>query len=270
MFTAGNVIRYGTLLAVAFAAASADAQALKTNTDQPVSKITVLPRYNQWTLIEPELRPALKKAVRMAPAQRERLVRSGTPAERGIGIFVADQQGDIAALLSYADLLEDRELTLPFALPTAGVGQHAQRDQTVGEYLTAAYVEWFGVDVDSSPARFKRLFADVSDPDRLVWPWIVRLRRAASDAKQTAQLKKDINALPEDVRWAVLTLGYKNSVYTREEARRLLANLSRVTRAAIVAGVNLLLDEPLFRRNDGALRRVALEECRKLLNAPQP
>jgi len=270
MFTSSNIGRYGTLLAVAFAAASANAQSLKTNADQLVSKITVLPRYNQWTLIEPELRPALKKAVRMTPAQREHLVRSGTPAERGIGIFVADQQGDIAALLSYADLLVDRESTLPFAQPTAHVGQHAQRDQTVGEYLTAAYVEWFGVDVDSSPARFKRLLADVSDPDRLVRPWIVRLRRAAGDAKQTAQLKKDINALPEEVRWAVLTLGYKNSLYTVAEARRLLASLSRPTRQAIVGGTNLLPDEPLFRMNDGALWRLTLAECRKLLNAPQP
>lgn len=270
MFTPRNVGRYGTLLAVAFAAASANAQLSETDVDQLVSKITVLPRYNQWVLIEPELRPALRQTVQITPAQREHLVRNGTPAERGIGIFVADQQGDIAALLSYADLLVDRERTLPFALPTAHDGQYARRDQTVAEYLTAAYLEWFGVDVDSAPTRFKRLLGDVSDPDRLVRPWIVRLRRAASDAKQTAQLKKDVNALPEEVRWAVLTLGYKNSLYTVAEARGLLASMSRPTREAIVGGTNLLPEEPLFRMNDGALWRVTLAECRKLLNAPAP
>jgi hypothetical protein len=114
------------------------------------------------------------------------------------------------------------------------------------------------------------LLGNVSDPDRLVRPWTVRLRRAARDAKQTAELRKDVNTLPEDVRWAVLTLGCKHSVYTVAEARELLASLSRPTRQAIVAGTNLLPDEPLFRMNDGAFCRVTLEECRKLLNAPAP
>lgn len=270
MITGKGIIRCGILSAVVFAVGSADAQPTEADVDELVSRITVLPRYNQWGLIEPELRAELREAVRVSPDQRQRLVRKGTAAQRAVGIFVADQQGDIAALLSYADLLDDHEPTLPFAQPTAGPDQYAQRQQTVGQYLSAAYLEWFGVDVDASPTRFKCLFGDLGDPNHLVHPWIVRLRRAAGSAQQAAQLRKQINALPEEVRWAVLALGYKSSVYTLEETRKQLTKLSPATREAIDAGANLLPDEPLFRMNGGAFRRVLCEQFRRLVNAPQP
>jgi hypothetical protein len=270
MSTGRETLRCGILLAVILAVGSANARPPDEDVDELVSRINVLPRYNQWRLIEPELRPTLKEVVGMSLEQRERLVRAGTAAQRAVGIFVADQQGDIAALLSYADLLSDREATLPFAQPTAGVEQYARRGQTVGEYLSAAYVEWFGVDVDCSLARFKRFFGDVDEPNHLVHPWIVRLRRAAGDAQQTTRLKKQINALPEEVRWAVLTLGYQDSMYTPDEARKLVAALSPATREALAAGTELLPDEPLFRMNDGAYRRVLREQFRRLVGTPQP
>lgn len=268
MFAAKTVVRWGVLLVVVFATNGTSAQPPEVSIDELVSKISVLPRYNQWSLIEPELRPALKQVVRISREQRERLVHSGSPAERGVGIFVAEQRGDVAALLSYVRLLTDEASTLPYAQPTAAVGQYARRDQTVGEYLTAAYLEWFGVDVDSSPARFRRVLGDVTDPERFVQPWLVRLWRARGNAGETAKLKEQINALPEDVRWAVITLGYKRSVYTLEEARGLLADLSREIRQAILNRAELLPGEPLFRVNDGAYRRVVLEECGRLLGTP--
>ncbi len=265
-----RVFQCGVLLSTVFAVSGAAAQAPEPDLDEIVSQIKVLPRYNQWQLIEPALRSGLEAAARLPREQRERLLRADNAARRGIGIFIAGRQGDVAALLSYANLLDDREATLPFALPTAGVDQYAQRDQTVGDYLSATYLEWFGVDVDRSPARFKRLFGGLGDPNHLVHPWIVRLRRAAGNAKQTAQLKQQISALPEEVRWAVLTLGYQNSVYTLAEARELLAKLSPTLRKALGDGDTLLPDEPLFRMNHGAMRRVVREQFQRLVSASQP
>jgi hypothetical protein len=265
-----RVFQCSVLLSTVFAASGAAAQAPEPDLDEIVSQIKVLPRYNQWQLIEPALRSGLEAAARMPREQRERLVRAGNAGRRGIGIFVAGRQGDVAALLSYANLLDDREATLPFALPTAGVDQYAQRDQTVGDYLSATYLEWFGVDVDGSPARFKRLFGGLGDPNHLVYPWIVRLRRAASDTTKTAQLKQQIGVLPEQVRWAVLTLGYQNSVYTLEEARGLLAKLSPTLREALDDGDTLLPEEPLFRMNDGAMRRAVRDQFQRLVSTSQP
>ena len=249
-------------------ATTLSAQTAGPDLDPQLAKVSVLPRYNQWTLVDPDLRPALKSVTTLTAEQRDALAASENADHRGIAIFIADQQGDIAALLSYARLLEDDALTLPYALPTAGVDQYAGGPQTVGEYLSAAYLEWFGVDVDHSAKRFKRFkryIGKVEDPTRLVKPWIVRLRRAAQDVKKTAELKKQIATLPDDVRWAVITLGYKDSVYTQAQARDLLTQLPQSTRQAIVRRENILPNEPLFKINRGALRRVLLDESQTLI-----
>jgi len=252
---------------VLLASACVRAQSPPSDTHNIMTGITVLPRYNHWSAVDPALRSTLKAALRMSSEQRHQLVRSGSASQRGIGIFIAEQQGDIDALLSYSDLLGDDRKTVPFARACIAPGQHEHSDQTVGEYLTAAYLEWFGVDVDSSPARYDRLFGDVSDAQHLVYPWIVRLRRAAENAERTAQVKEQISALPDRVRWAVLTLGYKNSVYERQEARALLMELSSDTQKALNSDVDLLPEEPLFRMNGGTYYPLVHDDYHRLLTA---
>lgn len=231
-----------------------------------LDEISVLPRENQWSLVPPKARPALQQAVQMSPAQRTALVQAEDGRRRGIGLFVAEQQGDIAFLLSVSHLLDDRTPTVPYARPVAHVGGYARADQTVAEYLSSIYMEWFGVDADKSRKRFDKLIGRVAEPKCLVRPWIVRLRRAGADKSEIAALKTQIAALPEDVRWAVVTLGYKNSLYTHNEAQAALHALSADTRDAIQTRRDLLPDEPLFRVNDGLFRKTLLTECRRLLN----
>lgn len=270
MLLNSGIIRRGALLVTVCAATSVGAQPVREGASEIVSRVEVLPRYNQWSLVEPELRPALKAAVRLPRKQREHLVREGSAAQRGVAIFIAEQQQDIKALLSYAHLLEDKETTLPFAAATAGIGQYAEHEQTVGEYLTATYLEWFGVNVDGSLKRFERLFDDETNPDHFVRPWIVRLRRAKDSPLQAARIRKQIDRLPDEVRWAVLTLGYKDSLYTLDDARAALSKIPQPIREAILSGADLLPTEPTFRMNDGASRRFLIEECRKLLNDARP
>jgi hypothetical protein len=198
-------------------------------------------------LIDPSQRPLLKKVAEMPAAQRDQLLHSADARLRGVGIFVADQQGDLGVLLSLKDMLTDNAATVPFAVPVDQVGEYVVRPQTVADYLTTVYEEWFGVDVDKSQQRFDRLLGPLSDhPQNFVRPWIVRLRRAAPDEKAVAELKKTIATLPDEVRWAVVTLGYSNSLYSRDEARALLGTLSQSVQERLRAREEVLPNEPLF------------------------
>lgn len=260
-----HIIRSGILVVVLSVALSAAAQT--SEGVQAVSEVSLVPRHNQWSLIHPDERPALLSVVSMPAAERDQLIQSGDARLRGIGLFIAEQQGDLACLLAASHLLTDEAQTVSYAQPVADVGGYAQAQQTVGEYLSQIYLDWFGAEVDRSPKRFERYFGGVTDPDQLAYPWVVRLRRARADAARQAQLKESISKLPEDVRWAVVTLGHVNSVYTEAEAQSLLAALSPATQSAIQNRDDLLPDEPLFRMNRGTHRKLITERCRQLLNA---
>ncbi len=260
-----HIMRSGILvvmLAVALSAAAQTSEAV-----QAVSEVSLVPRHNQWSLIHPDERPALLAVIKMSAADRDQLIQSGDARQRGIGLFIAEQQGDVAGLLSVSHLLADEEQTVSYAQAVADVGGYAQAQQTVGGYLSQIYLDWFGVEVDRSQKRFERYFGGVTDPDHLAYPWVVRLRRARADAARQAQIKESIGKLPEDVRWAVVTLGHVNGLYTEAEAQSLLAALSPATQAAIQNRDDLLPDEPLFRMNRGTHRKLITERCRHLLNA---
>jgi hypothetical protein len=79
-----------------FSAPAQSADVLKS-----LETLQVVPRAHQWSLVAPELRPALQQAVQLSPEIVERLAR-GDARQRGIAIFIADQQGDVARLLALA------------------------------------------------------------------------------------------------------------------------------------------------------------------------
>jgi hypothetical protein len=237
-------LTYGTWLALALAAPGT---VYGDDPGDAVVEVRVVPRHNQWVLVAPAQRAILTRIISMPGGQRDQLLGGGEARLRGIGIFVAEQQGDLATLLSLSALLADDRTTVPFAAPRADVGGYATRDQTVADYLTAVYQEWFGVDVDKSKKRFDDLLGPVkAQPQNLVQPWIVRLRRAQADERAVASIKQSVAELPEEVRWAVITLGYSSSLYTKAEARTLLAALSDQTREKLRAPEQLLPNEPLL------------------------
>ncbi len=242
------------------------APAYASDPAEAVARVRAVPRHNQWTLVDPEQRTLLTNIIQMPAAQRDQLLRSDDARLRGIGIFIAEQQGDLATLLSLSHLVADNTPTVPFAVPLAQPGDYRVRDQTVAAYLTTVYLEWFGVDVDKSQERFDDLLGRVKDqPQDLVQPWIVRLRRAQPDAQAVAKLKERVAELPEGVRWAVITLGYSNSLYTKAEARALLATLSDKTREALRTHATLPPNEPLF-RSGMSFRDAALRQYEELVN----
>jgi hypothetical protein len=224
-----------------------------------LAAVQVVPRQNQWMLVESQQRAVLKKVVQMSAAERDRPLKSADARFRGIGIFIAEQQGDLPTLLGLSNLLTDEAVTVPFAAPVAQVGEFRTREQTVADYLTSVYLEWFGVDVDQSKERFDEALGPVKDaPQNLVQPWIVRLRRARSDERAVAEIKAEISKLPEETRWAVVTLGYNSSLYTKAEARSLLAGLSDKTREMLRAHATLPANEPLF--HSPSFRDAVLEQ----------
>jgi hypothetical protein len=213
-----------------------------------LEQVRAVPRHNEWGCVAPEQRPVLKSLIEMPAAERDQLLRSDDARLRGIAIFITEQQGDLVALLSLRARLADNAPTVPFATPAAQIGEYPVTQQTVADYLTAVYKDWFGVDVDKSPERFDSLLGPIKDqPQSLVQPWIVRLRRAGADEKAVADVKQRIAALPDELRWAVVTLGYGDSLYTRDEARTLLNALSAPVQGRLRAGEALLPNEPLFR-----------------------
>jgi hypothetical protein len=212
-----------------------------------LAQVRAVPRHNEWGCVAPEQRPALKSLIEMPAAERDQLLRSDDARLRGIAIFITEQQGDLATLLSLRALLADNAPTVPFAAPAAHVGDYPVSQQTVAAYLTAVYKEWFGADVDNSPERFDTLLGPTKDqPQSLVQPWIVRLRRAGADEKTAAEVKQRIAALPDELRWAVVTLGYSDSLYSSDEARTLLSTLSAPVQGRLRAREALLPNEPLF------------------------
>jgi hypothetical protein len=257
-YTAGGgalVLALAALLAPAYASDPVDA----------VAAVRVVPRHNQWTLVAPEQRALLAKIIELPAAERDQFLRSSDARLRGIGIFIAEQQGDLAMLLSLSNLLADNAPTVPFALPVAHGGDYPVRDQTVADYLTTVYLEWFGVDVNKSKERFDDLLGKVQDkPQDLVQPWIVRLRRARADESAVAKTKARIAELPEEVRWAVVTLGYSDSLYTQADARTLLTTLSEKTRAALRTRATLPPNEPLFRST--SFRDAVLRQYEELMS----
>jgi hypothetical protein len=258
-----RVFTCSTRLALALAVLAASAYA--GDPAAAVASVRVVPRHNQWTLVDPEQRAILTKIVQMPVAERDQLLRRGDARLRGIGIFIAEQQADLAALLALSDLLADNAATVPYAAPLAQVGEYGVHDQTVAEYLTTVYLDWFGVDVDKSKERFGDLLGPVKDtPQNLVQPWIVRLRRAGADEGAVAEIKQRVAELPEEVRWAVVTLGYSNSLYTQSEARPLLAALSEQTRGVLRTRGKLLPNEPLLRST--SFRDAVLRQYEELVN----
>jgi hypothetical protein len=223
--------------------------------------ITVVAHSDHWTLVPSEQRNALDELRDAEVDARtiESLARSLDPMHRGLAILLADQRGDVETMLRLSFLLEDDALTIPRAAPTAGVGEYAALPQTVGEYLSATYHHWFGVDVDGSPRRFARTLAPVAEPDHLVRPWIVRLLRARGDAKQTDQLREQIAELPDDVQAAVIALGHRMSLFTTEDARQRLAPLA--------AAVNRLpaTTDPMLTQGEGELAALVHREATALI-----
>lgn len=251
-------------LAAVLTAALAPARA-----DDPaaaLADVRVVPRPNQWSLVDPAQRGVLRELAALPVAQRDRLLRSDDARLRGIGIFIAEQQGDVAALLSLPRLLSDDAATVPCAAPVAHVGEYRTQEQTVADYLTSVYLEWFGVDVDKSRERFIELLGPMKDrPGELVLPWVVRLRRAKTDERATKTIKEQIGALPEQVRWAVVTLGYSESLYAKADSRALLAALSEQTLQMVRARDKLLPDEPLFRASS-SFRDAVLGQYEQLMS----
>lgn len=250
--------------------AQTQAQSGSFGVDAMILSIGVMPRCNQWSLVPPAQREGLRWLLQMTAEQRERVAKSDEARWRGLAIFIADQQGDLAALLSYAPMLEDGRATVPYALPTSGVDEYAQGEQTVAEYLSSAYLHWFGVDVDCSLARFRENFGEQPDPTGFVKPWIVRLRRADKDGAKVAEVKRRIQTLPEDLRWAVFALGYQESVYTAREARDGLRHLSAEMRQALAAGTVEMRAEPYLTMNEGLMGNLLRSHARELLAETKP
>lgn len=233
-----------------------------------INGIKVIARANQWSLILPDNHPVLKEVIKLKKAARDQLVNEGDAQQRGIGLFIADQQGDIAALLAWEELLDDKELTVSYALPLAQPEEYAAGEQTVSEYLNSIYHDWIGVDVDGSRKRFAKLIGEIDKPELLIHPWIVKLKRARGDAKVTKSLKNEIEKLPEEVRWAVITIGWCDSLYIKDEAQKLLAGTSPVLRKQIQSddsGIMNLSEEPMFRASS-AYYSAVINKCRLLLD----
>ena len=209
--------------------------------------VSAIPRWNQWSLLDADQRRALRlRVARSSRADWVRLVQEGGGPERGLGLFLADQHGDVAALLTWCGLLEDHRETLPYPLPNAWSGPMVTHSQTVSGYLTTLYLAWFGVDVDGDRARCEAFLGGLETPDVPVRPWIERLLRARDDAERH-RLKRVLLELPEPERAVVLLLAFEHDLMNRDEVCDAWNGIRAGLRADLEAGVAVLPDEPMFR-----------------------
>ncbi len=211
-----------------------------------VEHVKAIPRWHQWSLLDPGSRKTLQCLVtRSSVQQRERLVWHGTARERGLGLFLADQQQDVAALFSYCPLLQDERDTLPYALPVASVGATAVQRQTVSAYLNTLYLEWVGVDMDGDRSRCEDYLGRVPDPEHLVRPWVVRLLRAGGDQYTLSRWQRAVARLPEMEQGVIILLAAGDDLLDAQTSCRNWLRLSPVARDGLLAGALAVLDDPL-------------------------
>lgn len=195
-----------------------------------------------WTSVPQAQQAALAELVRAAPEELERLLASEDPIDRGLGIFILEQRGDLRALIEHSNLLLDERPTVPLAAISAVSGHYPSSPQTVSDYMRRAYYVWFGIFV-LVPADVDRLLGDVPDFSTLAQPWRVRLQRAAAGGPASvalgvsdAQVKAQVRNLEPELRWLVVMLGRADGLYTDQEAIALIGELPQEIIESAVRG----------------------------------
>jgi hypothetical protein len=227
--------------------------------------ITELPRFGRLDLLDKTSEAALRHLDPMTTRDLVQLVRHGNPIEIGFGIFAASQARNVAALLSFHPLLDDDELTLPYPLPVAFLEQHATHTQTISEYLSATYLEWFGIDVDGSSARFHDYFSAVYNADHLTKPWILRMQNCGTDSSCLSNVISRINELPNLVQGYIALLAYRESIFSVGMTQSRLCKLGKDTVQALEFPGNLESLDPMLQANDGMMAESLARLCRNLL-----
>lgn len=270
---------------------------------ETLNRIDVLPR--NWSSSfdnSPEEQRLMLELIEMPREQRERLLSSDDSRDRGIGLFVTSEQGDLKCLLELHDWLADKRPTIPDAglnkaITPPGERSFELKGRTLGWYVCGEYFMWFGVYV-STPGEFALSpLSRIENPDLLVRPWLVRLNRIRNIAhletttdktrdKMTAgvnEIKSRIAALPEEIRWAVVMEAHWaaqtrepdgwDQYYSEKEAREILRSLSDPLREKIRSGTADLKFEPNYWDYDrGEYKERApklMQAAARLLEEPQ-
>lgn len=224
--------------------ASSQSQAVARAINLPLEQMAV-PHHDTWIPLPFAVVDELMVLRSAEPAVVEALLSSDDPREVGLGLFVLEQNADLARLASLADLLDDQRPTIPYAGKTVQVGDFVPQNQTVGEYLAHIYAMWFGVPSRDAKSR-KEEIRNVTDPWERPNPWLEKLTRARSGlygeegfaGRETriAAVKQELQAGSADVRWVVATDGHDRGLYSREEARTILLSLDQTLRSQIITG----------------------------------
>ncbi len=237
--------------------------------------VKALPHPAYMDLLTDEEREALDHLLSISDEQLDILLNSDDPRKIGLGVHVVSTRGDLRRLLELAPLLEDRRPTVPImhhaqAQPIPATppnkGHYNTYQTTVAKFLAYEYGLWFGASISiptpeqeedlrrrfgpsmggySAMGQFERTLGKVEDPELMVHPWIRRLRRATSygTPEQLEAVKKQVQRLPPELRWAVLASAHTE--FRHVDAR------SGYTKSELV-------DE--FRRLPPALRRASAEQ----------
>lgn len=220
-------------------------QSMVSAVNLPLEQMAV-PRHDTWGPLPIAVAEELRILCSAEPPVVEALLSSNDPREVGLGLFVLEQNADLARLASLADLLNDTRPTIPYPAQTVLTGDFIARNQTVGEYLAHIYAMWFGLPASEALAR-KEEIRNLADPWECPYPWLQKLTRAehsglnrhedfAEREGRIAAVKQEVQARPADVRWVVAAHRYGSGLYSREETRAILLSLDQTLRGQIISG----------------------------------
>ncbi len=205
----------------------------------------------------------------------DHLLKSDDPHHRGVGIFLVDSRCLPEMLGPNAHLFDDERATVDTAFPDA-FNQIHHHPSTVAQRYKEAWSTWYGAPVRSSEVIRQQQANGELNPWSTYRAWSSLIRRSGGFSdERVAQMKGDIAALPDDLRWLVAVGAWTSQegkdVFTENEICELVLSVDEQTQRAILNGSPPLPPDFVARWGEG--KSILHDRARAILKGepiPEP
>lgn len=205
------------------------------------SVITCVPHHYMMRFVDPEVRKYFPQLLQLSEADTRTLLGGNDPRDRGIGLFILDQRGDVGGLVRCVGMLEDSRQTIDESGVSAAPNHYVSAPQTVQGYYRDLCAVWLGVHVVDT-AELAEVIRAIDNPNMLAHPWMHRMQRARYDSEvarnpeELDRVREQVRALPPELRLVVILGAKERDVLTDEQAVEDIGTVPDVLLRAMKAG----------------------------------